>query len=401
MGEKPLRRTRTDLILTAAFTAAAIVGVTTVWVTAPARDAHLSTASETFVAGPGIEVVPQSLTQAWTVTDTAPGNHKPLTAGGVVIAADGPTVSGYTPGGDLLWSYEREDDLCALMSGFESAVAVYRTGVGCGDVVEIRAATGEYGATRSAIASETVAPISSNDRVGILGSERVELWRSDLVRTVEYGDVEAKQEAAQQPHEDCSVTSAMTRKELLAVVDDCADGYHLRLQNTTPEDSREPEISRDIAIDGVNARLVAVGQEAAAVYVENPEPMIVSYDSQGEQTSSRSVDGVDFPAPPFQPATADLPHHMSWFDGGHLTLFTPSRLGVATRFDDALGTGIAVGGRLLYPVAGGIAVADWDSGEVLRTLAVDRGNYSGPVSLALAGGTIVEKRGGTLVGLTQ
>lgn len=400
MSEKPLRRTRADLIAAGVITAVAVAAVGTVWATAPIRGSELTTAVQPFVATDALTQVPESLSEIWRAPDTTPGNHKPAITGGVVVGAEDNTLRGYAPDGETLWSYERDVELCSMTTGFEAAVAVYRTGVGCGDVVAITTSEGQYKSTRSAIASAEVAPIASNDRIGILGTERVELWRSDLVRTVEYGEVEAAQEAGQQPFPHCSITSAMTRKDLLAVTESCPDGTSLlRLQDTTPEDSRTPEISQNIALEATGARLVAVGEDSAAIYVDNPAPKIISYNSAGTAMEEQLVEPVDLPAVPFHAATADLPHHMSWFDGDRLMLFTPSSLAVGQIFDDALGTGVAIDGQLLYPTLAGIAVANWDTGEVLRTIPVNRTGYAGEVSLAVAGGVVVEKRGDELVGL--
>ena len=81
-------------------------------------------------------------------------------------------------------------------------------------------------------------------------------------------------------------------------------------------------------------------------------------------------------------------------------MFTPTELRVDHIVDGALGTGVAVDDRLLVPTAEGIAVVNWSSGEVERTIDVDREGYSGPVSLTLAGTAIVEQRGSTAVALT-
>lgn len=400
MRDAPLRRTKNDLVATAVISTVAVLAVGTVWFTAPIRGSELTSASEPFVASNALTTVPEELDEAWRAPDTTPGNHKPSITGGVIIGANDTTLHGYTPDGDVLWTYERDVELCAMSPGFDAAIATYRTGIGCGDAVSISVTDGQYKATRSAIASDDVAPIVSNDRVGIVGTDRVELWRSDLVRTVEYGEVDAQQEADQQPHPQCSITSAMTRKDLLAVTETCPDGStFLRFQPTTPEDSRAPEVSQNIRIEAPEAQLVAIGEDAAAIYVDSPAPAIISINNQGETLQNQMVEAASMPTAPHQAATADLPHHMSWFDGERLTLFSPGNLAVGPILDDAIGTGIAIDGQLLYPVAEGIAVADWDTGETLRTIPVDRTGYDGAVSLGVAGGTIVEKRGSELVGL--
>lgn len=353
--------------------------------------------------------VPSTLTTAYSLPNQpVPGQYRAISAHGLSISHDGDVLTATNADGSTAWTYTRSDaELCSLSTAWGKVVATYRTGVGCGDTVAIDAATGEYDSTRSAINSPDVIPVQSNDRVGTVSAGRIDLWRSDLVRTVEYGDVEAKQEAQKQPHEECTISSALTRTENLALTESCPEEPHttwLRFQTTTPEDSREPEMDADISVDRDGARLIAVGQDAAAVYIPGPEPRIESYNNQGNKLSSTPVkpsDAIDSGTSPFAPAVADLPHHMTWFDGQRLYLLTPSDLRIDHIIDGAIGTPISVAGRMLMPTEKGIAVVDWSTGEVLREIAVDRGGYRGPVHLTLAGETIVETRGDTVVTLSS
>lgn len=88
---------------------------------------------------------------------------------------------------------------------------------------------------------------------------------------------------------------------------------------------------------------------------------------------------------------------MTYHEGDYLVLMEPSKLAATGVFQGALGTGFAAGDRLLYASNGGIAVVDWDANAVDRIIPVDRGTYSGPVSIDSAGATIVEKRGDEVV----
>ena len=81
-------------------------------------------------------------------------------------------------------------------------------------------------------------------------------------------------------------------------------------------------------------------------------------------------------------------------------MFTPTTLKVDHVLEDAIGTGVAVGDRLLMPTDEGIAVVNWSTGETERSIPVDRGDYEGPVFLTQSGTTIVEQRGDTAVGLS-
>jgi hypothetical protein len=56
-------------------------------------------------------------------------------------------------------------------------------------------------------------------------------------------------------------------------------------------------------------------------------------------------------------------------------------------------------GQLLVPVPGGIAVVDPENGVASRTIAVDRGEYTGPVALSVLGTSVFERRGAETVAL--
>ncbi|GAB2500044.1 hypothetical protein CATRI_03075 [Corynebacterium atrinae] len=402
----PLRRTRGDLIATGAITAVCLLAVAGVWATAPIRSSHLSPAVTEYVAPDTRTTVPEQLSLDWARPDQPlPGSRQPLVVGGLVITVDDQAVVAVDPGGDEVWRYERDLDVCAVAAAWGDVVITYRSNAGCGDVVSLTASTGQYDDTRSSPAPDEVVGISSNDRVGTVSAQRLELWRSDLVRTIEYGEVEGIQEPNLQPNPGCTITSALTRTELLAVTDVCDGKPWLRLLKATPEESRKPEILHEMELDSPGARVIAIAQEAAAVYVPGETPHLVGVNEEGKEIWRRDVarspllDAAGSTAA-FAPVVADLPHHMTWFDGERLYLLHPSTLEISHVIDGALGPGAAVGDRLLVPVADGIAVYDWDAGKIDKTIPVDRETVDGMVSLNVAGDAIVEKRGGSLVGLT-
>lgn len=411
MNVPVLRRTKADWLAVGAITAIAAVALG--FSVATSDISHASLQRENT---PGaehqasyLEAAPEALTEAFRLpNESVAGQFRPIASRGLVMSNDDHTVTATNPDGSTAWTYTRDNvEICSMGTAWDRVVVTYRNGRGCGDVVSIDAATGMYADTRSANNSDTVHAIYSNDRIGTVSSDRVDLWRSDLVRTVEYGDVEAKQEPDLQPNESCTINSALTRTELLVVSETCpsAQGTNfLRFQNTTPEDSREPEISQDVSVTGDGIRLVAVGQSAAAVYVPGETPAVISYDDNGNETSRTDVapsQAINDSASPFAPATADLPHHMTWFDGERLYLFTPTALRVDHVLEQAIGTGVSAGDRALIPTRAGIDVVNWTTGETERTIPVDRGGYNGQVYLGVADGNIVESRDGELVALTS
>lgn len=391
---RPLRRTRADLAACAAITVVAAALAGAAYFTAPIRSAELTPAAEQWAGAASLSTPPSLLTESFRLPDSSPG-IAPLVVHGAIVTYADHTVTATTPQGETLWTYRRDEELCTLSAAWGKVVATYRGPAGCGDVVAIEADSGQYAGTRSATAPGHVAELASNDRVGYSSAERVELWRSDLVRTVEYGHVEAPQESGAQPNPGCTITSALTRKELLAVTETCGEDTWLRLMRTTPEDSRVPEIQAEDRLEP-GSFLVAVSPEAAAVY----DP------STGEVTSYRAggTHSAAGRAPNLAPGgvTADLPHHMSYFSGGQLVLFEPDSLAVARTFADAIGPGAAAGEKLLYPTDQGISVADWNTGAVERVIGDQRsGAPAGPVGVAVAGDAIVEKRGGQAVVLAE
>lgn len=396
MSKAPLRRTRGDLIATGVIAAVSVIALLIAFITAPIRQDHLTPAAEEIPNGGMLAIAPQSLTEGAQLHDDAPSPH-PLTVAGLIVTYDKSSgaISAFTPDGEEKWSYTRKPELCGMASAWDEVVAVYRTNIGCGDVVSIKASTGQYSHTRSAIAPDEVEIISSNDRIGYVAPARTEIWRSDLVRTVEYGEVEAPQEPDFQPNEACTRTSALTRKEFYAVTEKCDDGSWLRMQKATPEDSRKPEITQSVQItDG--SYLVAVSEDAAAVY-DPTSSKVASFNQDGNELANAQVPQSDLlsasPTGVANPEVADLPHHMSYFDGENLMLLAPANLAVTTIFPDAVGTGFGAGDRLIYPTPQGIAVANWDTNTIDRVIPVDRHGYSGPVSISSAGATVVEKRG--------
>ena len=407
---RPLRRTRGDLIATGVIAGVAVLGVAGVLLTAPANQVAHHVAQEELSPPPVAIPVPQRVSPAWSATATPlRGVTRPLVTQGLVIVNDDHGVRAVDTKGQEVWSYSRDRELCSTAVAWDKVIVTYRDGLGCGDVVALRGTDGAYARTRSAYNGDPVWALSSNDNVGTVARNRVELWRSDLVRTVEYGQVIAKQEPNLQPHEDCAIDSALTRKDLLAVTETCpADkGSWLRLQKTTPKQSRKPEILKDIKLDGP-AAVVAVSATHAAVYVGGSHPRIISFAKKdGSRAAVKDVaaspwaDQAAASESVFAAATADMTNNMSWFDGSRLYLFDPENLAVTRVLDDAIGTGVMVSGSFAYPTKDGLRVINPKSGQQLSAPRVDRPEHPETVYLGVAQDKIIERRGDTVVALQR
>ena len=184
-----LRSTKADWIAVGAISAVCAIAIGGAVITAPIHKAELTPAVDAAAnAEPALlTAVPNSLTESFSLPNAlVSGQARAVSSKGLLVTHDGDTLIATNAAGDEVWTYQRRDaDLCSLGTAWNKIVASYDAGNGCGDVVAIDAASGQYSDTRSARNSDEVVPIVSNDRVGTVSAERVELWRSDLVRTVE------------------------------------------------------------------------------------------------------------------------------------------------------------------------------------------------------------------------
>ena len=103
------------------------------------------------------------------------------------------------------WHYRRDIPLCALSGSDGQVFATFRGAAGCGETVALKPDSGQYVATRKSIAADSPAAVRSNSYAGVYDSGFLELWRSDLVRVVEYGKIPASPEPKMQPHPELSL----------------------------------------------------------------------------------------------------------------------------------------------------------------------------------------------------
>lgn len=378
-----------------ALAVAATLGLT--WYDSPARRTeHI----QSRVAVPRAEAggpAPAAIVERWRAPDAglAPAGGD----AGALLATDERGVRALDPAsGRLLWSYARDIELCTAMVAQRRAVAVFRGPAGCGEVTSLDLADGAYHATRRSLAAGEVAPLGSPTRSGVRSARLAELWRGDLVRTVEFGRPEAPAEPGVQPLPECAVVDGITREDRLAVLADCSGRTRLVLMGADPESSREPEPDADVALPGP-AALVAVSPGRVAL-AEGGD-LVLRDDAGAELRRTRLEAPAEPAAPgrvPARPATAELGGRTQWFGGGALVVLDQPDLVERLRVPGALGTGDRRGDRLLVPVPGGIAVTAWD-GAVERVIPVDRGADPGRVDLRVFGDVIVEWRAGAVVGL--
>lgn len=386
-----------------AIIAAIVVVAGLVWWTSDARATVSRPAEKTIADLAPAEAVPAGLRQLWSAP--SPKTRLPVVVGGSVVTADGNTVEGRDPAtGASLWSYRRDVDLCGVTSVYHYAVAVYRDSRGCGQVSTINGRTGKRGAARTGYADPDVTLSSDGTTVLEAGAGRLELWRSDMVRMISWGALDARIKPDVPSTPLCRLTSAAASSAAVSVLEACPGEAELRLTLLRPSDEEDQPDIKIVDLPGVAAdapaRVIAVSDTTTAVYLPTPQPTVNIVDETGTTVASTLVGS---PASP-QAVSSRAGDLVTWWTGNSVMVFEAS--GLRYKYTVApmgsnlpLGPAVEMADRLLVPVTDGYDVFDPQTGAGERHLAVPRPNSPDAVVPAVAGSRLIEQRGGELVAL--
>jgi hypothetical protein len=401
---RPERRTKGDIA--AAMTIGVVVAAVAalIWWTSDAR-ATISRPAAVPVPNPTpAREVPASLKELWAAA--SPATTAPVLVGGTVATGDGRRVDGRDPAtGESRWSYARDTDLCGVSWVYHYAVAVYRDDRGCGQVSTIDGSAGTRGAARSGYADPHVRLSSDGTTVLSAGSTRLELWRSDMVRMLLYGEIDARVKPSNRGlHSGCTLESAAASSSAVSVLEACANQADLRLVLLRPgKDDDEPQqhlVGEPGIRAGSGARVLAVSATNTAVYLPSPQPRVEVIDETGTTVASTLL-----PRPPSGSAVATQTGSLvTWWTGEALVVFDSTSLTqryiiAAGDTTAPLGPGVMMAGQLLVPVTDGIGVYDPLSGANNRYIPVHRPPGKPAVVPAVSGSRVFEQRGDTVVAL--
>jgi hypothetical protein len=403
---RPERRTKADIVAAVAIAVAVAVATALIWWTSDARATVSRPAAAPAPNPVPAKQVPATLRQLWSVP--SPATTAPIVVSGSVTTGDGRKVEGHDPAtGETHWSYARDTDLCGLSWVYHFVVAVYHDDRGCGQVSTIDGSTGRRGAARSGYADPRVHLTADGTTMLSVGDTRLELWRSDMVRMLAYGETDARvKPAARGLHSGYRLESAAASSSAVSVLEACPNQADLRLVLLRPgKDDDEPQqhlVAEPGIRPGSGARVVAVSDTNTAVYVPLPQPRVDVVDETGSTLASTILQ-----KPPSGSAVASQAGNMvTWWTGDSLMVFDVGRLTVrytitAGETQVPLGPGVMMAGQLLVPVTDGIEFHDPLSGETNSFIPVSRApNPSGtPVVPAVSGGKVFEQRGDTVVAL--
>lgn len=405
---RPERRTKRDVLAAASIAVAVALAAALIWWTSDARATSSRPAAAPAPNPSPARQVPAGLKQLWTAS--SPATTEPVVVGGVVVTGAGVRIDGRDAGtGQSRWSYARDTSLCGVSWLYRYAVGVFSDDRGCGQVSTLDGSTGRRGPARSGYADPRVRLSSDGMTVLSVGDTHLELWRSDMVRMVAYGETDARvKPSARGLHSGCKLISAAASSSAVSVLESCANQADLRLVLLRPgKDDDEPQ-QHIVAEPGIapdsGARVLAVRDAATAVYLPAPQPRVDVIDETGATVASTLL-----PKPPSRSAAVSHAGSlMTWWTGDSLMVFDVNTL--ALRYTIAagdktapLGPGVMMAGRLLVPVTGAIGVYDPLSGAGERYIPVDRATSppppGAPVIPAVSGSRVFEQRGDTVVAL--
>jgi len=399
---------------------------------------------------------PATLTQAWQMT--APTGFAPVVSpNGAVVTADDHTVTGYdATTGAFRWNYSRSNvPICAFGSGDTEPVKMDQSGGvrgvlvafsksdRCTEITTLDPLTGDRSKQRT-VADQLDSEVAfGGPYAGFIGSDLIELWRYDLVRTIQYGDQPTPTKGGTK-HLGCEFDDIAIADTQFATIEHCtAAGENAQLvvnwadpDSAPPADKKgwdnfkfEPRGTVDLGVP--DARLLAVTPDNIAVLVGGDTPEIVVYSmvepdpvetTDGATTTATSTSDAPEPDPILTeisrtavdvddaaiaaitsrvtPSTIDGDDRYSII-GDTLVAVRGSDLAESWTLRGVLGTVAVVGSDLLVPVESGIAVVDASTGSIKKTLPVDRQGYTGPVDVHTAGSMVIEIRGSDVVAFSS
>lgn len=318
------------------------------WVQSPAAHTESVPATTAATPPPPAGPVPASFTERWRAD--SPGTPVPLAAGnGVVVAGDSRVTGRDALTGQERWSYSRDDrPLCTTAFADGRVLALYRNDEYCSELSTLDPDTGARGPNRTLDARPGTRLIGQ-DPVLATGQDFAETFRSDLVRTAEYGTVRALEEPGDQPRAGCTFLSFASARDRAGVLERCPGGASERLSVLRPSgtDGDRPafDSSAEIGTDG--AQLIAVSPERSAVLLPGTGRLAL-FDRSGQRVGEFPVatgPRITVPADGVAHTSADEAHRYWWTGSATVALDTgslqprwslPGTLGPGTRYGDRL-----------------------------------------------------------------
>ncbi|WP_232660422.1 Rv3212 family protein [Pseudonocardia sp. TRM90224] len=408
----PERRRRGDVIAITVITVVLLVAGGLIWANSPvantvAQEAQVPVAAPPTWTGPA----PAAFREAWQAPSGA--TPVPVVAGPAVVTGDGSAVSGRDAStGAEAWSYRRNIPLCTVTAAFPNSdkgggqvLALFDNGTGwCSELTSLRPDTGAQVGARNPDLRPGTRLLSNGSLVAGTGATYLEVFRNDLVQTLEYGDIVTPVEHDNQEHADCTNGSVVLGNERLAVVQRCPDDPDDQLRSVNPagKEDETPEERYTVDLPSDSATVLVATPKRAVVAVPGPSRLIV-FDDAGIEVATVPLDVPEADLPPVPPGRTPTVEtdgqRYYWWSGSRTVALDAVELTPVWTVPGTLGPAVPYGESLLVPVPDGLAELDPASGAVLRTIPVIRPAGMNSVRLAVLGDVLLEQRGPVLAAL--
>lgn len=410
----PERRTRRDLVTAGAITVVMVLVAAIVVFSGSAAGSGLRAAeAEQPEYGPATGV-PTSLRPLWT--HESAGTGPPLTTKGnlVTVSPEGTLVGRDAGSGEEQWSYEHVGRYCAGTFYADALVAAFDGAAGCSDVTALDPTSQQYSSTRQSAFADSMDLTSTWKHTLAFSPDRLEIWRDDLVRTVEYGAVAAPQEAGMQPRTGCTLLSAGLTDERFAVTENCPGDASIRLtlSETVPEDNRTPEEIASEATGAAGLWIIEVADEGVlALWNQGTAWTVEWFTSPTEHSTVLTLTGE----PAVHPSPSSISgdgEQVRWFDGRSTHAFAETSGTHSWSAEGTTGPGLTGGSSpdpeagspgewVVVPVPDGFALLEHDTGqESLRlpstSTSAPTQEGEGVTGLSQIGDILYERRAGTI-----
>lgn len=345
-----------------------------------ARSQFTAADTEQPVYGPSVDA-PAALAPLWAHDSQDTG--APLTTKGnlVTVDPDGTIVGRDAGSGEQQWSYSHAGRFCAATFYADVLVAAFDGASGCSDVTSLDPTAQEYSSTRQSAFPDTMELISTWRHALALSPERLEIWRDDVVRTIEYGSVPAPQEAEMQPRSGCTLGTAALTDERFAVAERCPgdDSVRLTLSETVPEDNRKPEEIASGVTGADELWVLGMTDEATLALARRGDAWAVEWFTAPESYSPVLVLPAEPTLTPSPATVSGDDTQLRWFDGASTHAFDLASGAFAWTAPEIAGPGLTGGWSpdpedrtvqdwVLLPADGQLVVVDHATGAEIRRL---------------------------------
>lgn len=461
-------------MIAAGIAVAVIVSAVIVYLTSDVR-ATTDNTGHAFTPTATMAEVPSKLAVAWQ-HPTVPAVGAAASAYGTVATTDQHTVTGRdATTGAVRWSYARSNKaLCAIGSNDTSVgtigvpqgsptddrpvgfLALYATGGMCQELVLLHPQAGDRRYQRTSPNEAGGTLIFGGPYAAWVGTDRLEVWRWDLLRTIQYGN-QPDPDAPGYEHLGCTFTDAAVTDNQFGTIEHCpGNGPNARIvlnwDDPNSHDHAKWSVYKHVALMDVNtgstqARIVGITADRVAVLVSTPTPAIVIYGADGAVVSRTPVqipasafgadsrptprvtlDGVQYALTAGYliavgnqnvkvtvPITATATTSGSSTDGSGLSDLLSGSAATPTKpttevqdratpvvnwvLSGAIGLPALVGTDLAVPSTNGLMVVPAGEGTVERTVPVARTGSPSRVDVDLVEDRLVELRGDSVVAL--